>query len=172
METDDWTMIIKSHALIESLVTELIVSRIDEPKMRGLVERLPLGDKQIGKVRIAKDYDLLSKAERAFIARLSQLRNDLVHKFGNVDFDLSVYVSNLDQHQRLSWQKTFTWFEHGRQVNERWAKAATETPKTTVWFAVFLFVCMTTIKISEHQTTTKLRDEADKTTRKLVKEII
>ena len=167
-DDDDWSMIIKSHALIESLVTELLLAKTEEPKLRSLMERLPLSDEQIGKVKVAKDYGLLSSGERAFIKKLSTLRNDLVHKFENVDFDLSTHVTTLDHNQQKAWKSTFTWFQQEKEASSNLAKAAIEHPKTTVWLSIFMFVALNVIKIGEIKGKSQIQTAAKKTTQELL----
>ncbi|WP_257818401.1 hypothetical protein [Burkholderia glumae] len=100
LDGDDWSLVIKSHALIESLVTELIVSKIDQPTMKSFIERLPLSDNEIGKIRIAKDYGILSAGQRSFLKNFSELRNRLVHRVENINFKFLEYVANLDKNQK------------------------------------------------------------------------
>ena len=88
LKTDDWSMIIKAHALIETIVTELIIAQTEEEKLKSLIERLPLSDEQIGKLKITKDYNLLTSEQRVFVKRFSELRNMIVHKFENINFNL------------------------------------------------------------------------------------
>lgn len=168
LSEDDWSIIIKSHTLIEALVTELIVAKTEESDMKVVIERLPLSDKQIGKVRIAKNYDLLTSEERAFICRFSELRNQLVHRFENVDFNLEEYVSGLDKGQREMWQKAFTWFEEGIAEENSWKESTITNPKMAVWLSVFMFVSLTCIKISEIKGNSSIRIEYENTVKKLL----
>lgn len=153
IQDDDWSMIIKSHALIESLVTELLLAVTEEPKLRKLIERLPLSDEQMGKVKIAKDYELLSSRERAFIKKLSSLRNDLVHDFENINFKLEDYVKTLsDNGQKKSWQSAFTWYEEEEQKVDSWKAYTLSKPKIAVWMAIFQCVSLLIIQIKEVKT--------------------
>ena len=172
MDEDDWSMIIKSHALIEALVTELIVAKIEEPNMKTIIERLPLSDEQIGKVRIAKDYGLLAPEERTFVRRFSELRNQLVHRFENVDFNIEKYVFGLNKGQREAWQKAFTWFEHGRQVKNSWKDATIDNPKTAVWLSAFMFVSLTCVKIGELKGYSSIRVASENTAKELLEKLV
>jgi hypothetical protein len=168
LEDTDWSMIIKSHALIESLVTDLLLSKTEEPKLRALIERLPLSDEQIGKIKVAKDYGLLSSSERTFIKKLSELRNNLVHKFENVDFNFLDYISTLDINQKKSWQKAFTWYEQEHNVKKSWVEATIINPKKAIWLSIYMFVSLTIVKISEIKGHTKINTESKKTMRQLL----
>ncbi len=172
VKEDDWSMIIKSHALVEALVTELIVAKMEELNIKAVIERLPLSDEQIGKVRIAKDYGLLSSEERAFVRRFSELRNQLVHRFENIDFDLEAHVSCFDKGQREAWQKVFTWFEHGKEVENSWKEATIDNPKVAVWLSAFMFVSLTCVKIGELKGYSSVRIASEQTAKELLGKIV
>lgn len=169
---DDWSMIIKSHALIEALVTELIVAKTEEPKLKAVIERLPLSDEQTGKVRIAKDYGLMTSEERTFVRRLSELRNQLVHRFENVDFNLEAHVSGFDKGQREAWQKALTWFEHGKAVEHSWKEATLGDPKVAVWLSAFMFVSLTCVKIGEIKGHSSIRNASESTAKELLEKLV
>lgn len=167
-EDDDWSLVIKSHALIESLVTELLVAKTEEVQLKSIIERLPLSDEEIGKLRIAKDYNVLTKHERRFIKRFSALRNDLVHKFENVNFEFEKYVINLDKGQKDAWRVAFTWFEQGKSVEKSWSEATINNPKMAVWLAVLMFVSQIVLRIVDLKSQTKLSETERETSRMLL----
>ncbi len=170
LEGDDWSMIIKSHALVESLVTELIVSITEEPVLKSTIERLPLSDEQIGKIKIAKDYELLTSSQRTFIKKISELRNNLVHKFENIDFNLSEYITTLDKNQKKSWQKIFTWYEKDKEKNDSWSEATLNNPKLAIWLSIYMFVSLTVVKINELKGLSKIRVASLETANELLNE--
>ncbi|CRM21545.1 hypothetical protein [Pseudomonas sp. 58 R 12] len=108
LEDDDWSLVIKLHALIEASLTQLIVSKTDDA-LQKVVERLPLSDNSIGKGRMALDMGLISDSQYRFLRKFSELRNDLVHKVSNVDFNLQQYVDCLDSNQRKGWKTMLAW---------------------------------------------------------------
>lgn len=167
---DDWSMVIKSHALVESIVTELIISRIEEPTMKAFVERLPLCDEQIGKLRIAKDYDLISKPARAFLKRFSELRNNLVHKAENVNFNFRSHIAELDQNQKKSWQHAFTWFEQESDLchENSWRDATIENPKLAVWMAVFMFITLNSAQAANLRALTRVNLASEDTMKSIL----
>jgi len=172
LDEDDWSVIIKSHALIESLLTELIIKKTEQNSLKSVVERLPLSDEQIGKLKIAKDYGLLSAQQRSFVKKLSSLRNDLVHKFENIDFDLKTSVNELDKNQKKSWQKLLTWYAKDDETKQYWEKAALENPKLAVWFSVFMFVSLTLVTLGEIKVKTKINALANETSKKILDDIV
>ena len=168
LEEDDWSMIIKSHALIESMLTELIVSRTEESELKVIVERLPISDSQIGKLSIAKEYKLLSKEQRAFIRRLSELRNWIVHKFENIDFRLDEYVTTLDGQQVKSWKNVFTWYAKDAETKLAWSEATIQNTKVAIWFSIFMFVSLMLVEIGQLNANTELNMLAFKTTKEIL----
>ncbi|MBC2605747.1 hypothetical protein [Pelagicoccus albus] len=105
LEEDDWSFVIKSHALIEASVTNLLIRRIGEPEMTKFVKRMPLSDSESGKVVLLKDLGLLDSGLRSFIRWYSELRNKLVHNLEHIDFQLESHFASLDPNQKKSWKK-------------------------------------------------------------------
>ena len=110
-QDDDWSIIIKSHALIESLITDLIVERVSS-ELKPIIERIPLHEEQIGKIKILKIYELVSSEQLNFIKKMSELRNNLVHKFENIDFTFEAYLKKLDKNQKKKLGKLFVLVQH------------------------------------------------------------
>ena len=104
LKEDDWSFIIKSHALIEATVTELITISLGNPSLKSIVERLPLSEIQTGKIAFAKQMELLSSPQITFIRFFSTLRNDLVHKVENIEFSLKDHWQGLDKNQKKSFR--------------------------------------------------------------------
>ena len=83
---NDWTFIIKSHALLESAITHLIVADLDRSELAPIVSNLEMSNTKVGKVAFTKELGLLTKDYRSFIRNLSELRNQLVHDIRNTAF--------------------------------------------------------------------------------------
>lgn len=105
LEGDDWSLVIKAHALIEMVITELVTLKLDSPQLQNIFRRLPLSDKQTGKVKFAKELDLISKETMTFIYKISELRNTLVHNYENMDFDFIKSYQSFNKSQRDSWNR-------------------------------------------------------------------
>ena len=168
LKTDDWSMIIKAHALIETIVTELIIAQTEEEKLKSLIERLPLSDEQIGKLKITKDYNLLTSEQRTFVKRFSELRNMIVHKFENINFNLKEHINSLDKNKKKSWLKTITWYADDKDTREKWETISIEHPSIGLWFSTMMFISLTTIKIKELKSSTKIDKLAYETTKALL----
>src|SRR5436190_1607259 len=77
VDHDDWSFVIKAHALIEVAVTQMLVQCLGDVRLSDFIERLPLSDGRTGKIVATKQLDLLSDSHRKFIHWFSELRNRL-----------------------------------------------------------------------------------------------
>ncbi len=134
---DDWSFVIKIHALYEAAVSHLLVYAIGKNELESYISRLELGDKSRGKLRLVKDLGLLDEQERKFIYALSEIRNDFVHKVANTCVGLEDYLQSLDEHKRKNYHRTFgyTYTETlhiaGHTVDSR--VFTRENPRIAIW---------------------------------------
>ncbi len=96
---DDWSFIIKTHALIESLSSSLILYHFKQPEISTLISRLEMSNPQTGKIAFLKSLKLLDDVDRKYITALSALRNNLVHKVENTSFTFSNWVKKMSNNQ-------------------------------------------------------------------------
>jgi hypothetical protein len=89
---DDWSFIIKLHAVFEATVTHLLTYHFKEEPLSELFARLELSNKTTGKLAFLKALELVGKENRRYISSLSELRNVLVHDVRNCSFDLKEMV--------------------------------------------------------------------------------
>ena len=101
---DDWSLVIKSHALLESACADMLCHYFGKYELDDIFAHLDMSNKKCGKIAFISSLKLLSKAERRFISELSELRNMLVHNASNVTFSLENYFSSLtkEKQERLS----------------------------------------------------------------------
>ena len=104
---DDWSLIIKLHALLEAQLTTLIVEKIGKDNLKTIFSEIEMSREGIGKVAFAKALGVLVEEERRFIRKLSELRNDLVHGIANVTFNLKRHVDSLDGNQKAAFVRAF-----------------------------------------------------------------
>lgn len=168
---DDWTLIVKAHAAIENIITDLILARINEPKLKGVIERLPLSDEEIGKLIIVKEYNLLSENERSFIKKFSALRNHIIHKYENLNFKFSEYLNSLDSNQYKSWAKNITQFAKDNESRRTWIELLKKAPETVLWVSVFMLLTKTVAKGVEFESESKLNKLALETAQNLLKTV-
>jgi hypothetical protein len=104
---DDWSFVIKVHALIEGAVSHLLTEMVGQPKLADLFSLLELSNLRTGKVAFAKALECLDGDELQTIRKLSELRNRLVHDVSNVDFKFSDWTKGLDPQQLGQWTAAF-----------------------------------------------------------------
>ncbi len=92
VEEDDWSFVIKSHAIIEAALTHFLISSTDA-RLAHLFHRLPFGGGHASKLAVAHALGLLDDLSHDFARRLSELRNRLVHAVGHVSFAFGPYVA-------------------------------------------------------------------------------
>ena len=151
MKQDDWSFVIKSHALIEAAVSQAISDNIGDDRLKNFIERLPLSDTQIGKIIVVKELSLLNKRQRKFIRWFSELRNKLAHRIENINLDLNDYLKNLDSGQRKATVETIIWFSEGDPSHVQWEEIAVKAPKIAIHMSVFyiLIDCVLTSRQSK-----------------------
>jgi len=116
---DDWSFVIKLHALFEAACTHLLLFHFREPNLTELLSRMELSGRPVGKLAMLGELGLLGSAERRFIAALSELRNSLVHDVRNHRYSLSEMVAALNPEKLRQFAITFSPFETGvRTANE------------------------------------------------------
>lgn len=146
---DDWSFVVKSHSLIESLVTELIINEIDEVKLKKLIERMPLHNETVSKMEIVKIYNILSKEERDFIINLTEIRNKIVHKYENINFSFETYINELtDKNKRKRWREIHLWESMNKETKDDIEKKIYTNPKIAIWLALLTFVYNSLEKIT------------------------
>ncbi len=95
-EDDDWSFIIKLHALIEAALTRALSEHFRAtPAEEEVFARMSVGGAN-GKVRLARAAGLIDAGSAQFLSRLSKYRNEMVHRIDNVYFDLEKHVGLLD----------------------------------------------------------------------------
>ncbi|NMG64813.1 hypothetical protein GPA19_07615 [Azoarcus indigens] len=147
---DDWSLIIKSHALLESACSGMLCHYFGKYELIDIFAHLDMSNKKYGKIAFISALKLLSKAERRFISELSELRNMLVHNASNVTFSLENYFSNATKEKQERYHSA---------LNLRLKKISTKTeviegvnllikePKSVIWSS--LTQCLSSIYIQD-----------------------
>lgn len=89
---DDWTLVIKLHALIEAAIEEVVVRRCfasaadnegrDDAAIARLVGRMPF-DGRVSKLSLVKAFRLLDEDHFEFVVTLAEVRNRYAHRPSN-----------------------------------------------------------------------------------------
>ena len=145
---DDWSFIIKLHALIEAAVTGLIVEALGQKELHHLISRLELSNNTTGKIALVKALSLLEDKYRRFIVTLSQIRNAFVHDVSNVGMSLKEYIAQLGKlysvTEAFCFGKDKVEFDERKLGNKEYMK---EDPKEVIWTTAA--VCLGIIYINK-----------------------
>jgi hypothetical protein len=131
---DDWSFVIKAHALVEATITHLLSAAVD-PRLRSCFERLELSHTEYGKMEFARALELVSPAERRFIRVLSELRNRTVHDIRQVSFTFTAYVDAMDKNQRAAFIDALAGTADEVADKEQFRTLVTKHPRIAVWAA-------------------------------------
>jgi len=167
LDDTDWAMVIKLHAAIEATVTQVILAHTNQDVLRSVIERLPLSDNQTGKGRIALELGLITSSQFSFLRKFSELRNNLVHRLENIDFDLKKHFEVMDKEQRKAWKKSIAWQE--AEVKQQvLADTLDQNPKLAIFLSVFTIIMLMTVAEQESLVRRKLEFLSENTMRQLI----
>lgn len=159
-DEDDWSFIIKIHALIEAAVSYLLTQKFGHDELLPIFSRMELSNKTTGKISFISALELLNKDERQFISSLSELRNLLVHNIRNVSFDLKGYALTLKQDKKRNFVLSF-WYGFDRVVDLKGGitknNVVLEDPKEAIWASALIFLAI----IYQIKEIEKLKRDAD-----------
>lgn len=106
-QEDDWSFVIKSHALVEALLTYLLAAHLSNPDVGSIFAFLDTSNPRTGKLAFAKAFGVLNEDARRFVRGLSELRNRLVHNVANVRFTFAAHTAELNKQARREWVNEF-----------------------------------------------------------------
>jgi len=135
---DDWSFIIKIHALFEAAVSDQVCEKLNRPELKDVMSCLELSDSRRGKVAFADALGMLgdgtvARRHRGFIRHLSELRNKLAHDPRNVNFDLREDIDQLCQtDKRRLFVRCDTFSGNDDLIFER---VFLVDPKTIIWWS-------------------------------------
>lgn len=142
LSEDDWSFVIKLHALIEAAVSHLLTAKCGTPELLDVFTRIELSNAQTGKIAFAQALGCLDPDERQFVRKLSELRNAFAHDVRNAGTTLDVYVSGLDGNQFRNLRQAIGPGQDPFPIGEPAVPEATfvrENPKLCIWLRA-LFV--------------------------------
>lgn len=140
---DDWSFVIKVHALIEAAVTHLLVAAIKDQRLVSVFQMLELSNSRTGKAAFLDALELIDSPQKRFIRKLSELRNSLVHDVRNVSFSFGEHIASLDCNQKKQWKIAFGYYgewQTGDEVRESWFEQSLTDPKFTIWWGMVMVI--------------------------------
>ena len=131
LSEDDWSFVIKLHAVFEAALSQLLSHHVGHPELQEIFARLEISNSSTGKLAFAKALGYLEDEERRIIRSWSELRNLLVHDVTNTSFDLKTHIALLTAEQKKRFLSNFfmeEWFQVDIRQEDGIAKA-TANPK-------------------------------------------
>ena len=104
---DDWSFVIKLHALFEAALAHCLCEELGRPELASVLAYTELSRDKAGKVEFGKAIGLLTKRERRFLRSLSEMRNMLVHEVRNTGFTFESHVAAMTAPQRSAFYDRF-----------------------------------------------------------------
>ena len=143
-DENDWSFVIKAHALAEAAVSHLLTKAVKRPELSDLFSRLDMSNKATGKAAFVKALGLLGEEERRFVSAFSELRNRLVHDVRNVNFDLLEHVNALNAKERETFLKNFNIIS--TEVTEDIRNLFHLDPRQALWYSTMAFLGIVYLK--------------------------
>lgn len=149
---DDWTFIIKIHALLEVALNHMVSGLLNRAELADIIPRLNIHGRT-GKMEIAQAFGALSDAHARCIKLVSELRKHLVHDIKHFDFDLASHVAALDKNQQEQWKIGVT-VGYGEPPPQHILDFSLIMPRFSVYMA-----CMSVMRASFGTRPNRLADE-------------
>jgi hypothetical protein len=96
---DDWSFVVKLHALMEIAISHLLAERLGE-KLNGIFNRLDMHNKDYGKMKFIKILDLLDSEDILFTELLGEMRNSFAHDIRMTTMNVDAYLLSLKENPK------------------------------------------------------------------------
>lgn len=150
LEEDDWSFVVKAHAMIESSASKALTEITGIKDASNFFSKLELSNNTTGKLALISALGILPDFSKRFIKALSQIRNILVHDVSNTSFDFGKYVKSLDKQQRktLAIATCFVDFSViDRELSEQeMVERLTQNAKRSIWEATMFVLAIFKLK--------------------------
>jgi len=97
---DDWSFIIKLHALLDAVLTRAICASIQKPELETSIGLLDFAREATGKVSFAKALNLVSARQHNFLNIIAIVRNKYAHSVSSVSRPLAEIVGGLSKKEK------------------------------------------------------------------------
>jgi hypothetical protein len=98
-EGSDWSFVVKAHALLESIVCQLLANHMGQsPLQEVFAERVHMEDR----IEMLKVLGIAGIDDRRKMRELGKLRNRLVHNTQQTDFTFTEYLRNGDNRRKFA----------------------------------------------------------------------
>lgn len=138
-DDDDWSFIIKMHALIESSLNRLIEAIFNDFSFDDYFLTLALSGGRHSKLKLLQKLDKIEPEECKFIEGLSSIRNRLVHNITHIKFNLQTYVTRLSATDKKKFAtQTCNFFVDSNDILEK--------PKHYLWLCALHIIAMASLR--------------------------
>jgi hypothetical protein len=153
---DDWSFVLKCHALIETACSFLLTAYFGNQGYEDIFSRIEMSDNKKGKVAFLRVAGLVVSEEARFITALSELRNRLVHNIRGIAFRFSEHVSSLNASQRQSFAKAFGYAyldsdDNNEKLILRDSAPILSDPKSAILHGVKLILGIIMLQVKTHK---------------------
>lgn len=143
-QDEDWSFVIKLHALIESALAHLLEHELGRPEAARFVSYLNVGGRT-GKVALGLALKCVNDEQAAFIERITEIRNRCVHDVRNVSFSLKEYVATLDDGKLRQLDRALAPYivdvlDLGGEVKLPRIELLRQHPNLAIWMAGTVFL--------------------------------
>ena len=142
---DDWSFVIKLHALVEAAISHLLTEHLRHTELGDIFSRIDISNKTTGKAAFVDALKLLDKPEKRFMSSLSELRNKLVHDVREVNFNLSEYVAKMNKKQQDVFLKNFNLLS--TEVTNDVRNLFRHDPRQALWYSGMAFLGIVYLKV-------------------------
>lgn len=163
-EPNDWSFVIKAHALLESIVCQRLALYLRQPAMEFvLAQKVQMEDR----IEMLKALGIAESSERQMMRTLGRLRNNLVHNVQQTDFTFVHYLQKRDNRRNFADSFGTSWADPvpNTQPPVRRAEYTLANPR----FAIFSDL-VHSISLTLNEKAEALRDERRASERQALRE--
>jgi hypothetical protein len=131
-DENDWSFIIKLHALFEAALAFLITMKLGDNKLLNIFAEMEMSERK-GKLAFVKKLGLLEKSDQTFIRCLSELRNKLIHNISHITFDLQKMFNEFDQEKKKAFIKQYSVLNPEQSLNKENEEFLSQHLKFFMW---------------------------------------
>ena len=140
LKDDDWSFVIKLHALIEAATTHLLTEVIGKPELQTFITRIEMSNKSSGKLAMLKAMDLIDIDSQRYIIKLSELRNSFVHNITNASTSIDDFFASLEESDEKGFTKAFRWgLKAGQEFKPAFENDKVHVNELTKYMAISMF---------------------------------
>jgi hypothetical protein len=139
VETNDWSFVIKAHALLESVVCQLLAAHLQRPELEVvLAQKVQMEDR----IEMLKALGLAESPDRTMMRLLGKIRNHLVHNVQQTDFTFAEYLKNRDNRRNFIEAFSRNWPDPVSPATSR-DEFVVANPRLVVWMSLMEVIIAT-----------------------------